>query len=122
MNCLEGVLFDFACGLHPYSLNREARNYEYIRFLVDGAHWNGQKKMKRPDSSGKKGHIGCSEGYNYNIYKKHIKTKVNSQTREQMHAVLDKCVGSLRLKTYQDFMHWMRAFFAIRNLNNMNLI
>ena len=30
MNALEGVLFYFSCGLHPYALNREAQNYEYI--------------------------------------------------------------------------------------------
>ena len=48
--------------------------------------------------------------------------KVNSQSREIMHSVLDKCVNSLKLKTYQDFMHWMIAFFAIRNLSSMKLI
>ena len=122
LNKLEGVLFDFACGLHPYVLNREAKNYEFLRFLVDGAHWNSQKKLKRPDNSGRGGHIGCSEGYNFNVYKKNIGFKINSQTREIMHSVLDKCVTSLKLKTYHDFMHWMKTFFALRNLRNMNVV
>ena len=30
------------------------------------------KKLKKPDSSGKNFHIGCSDGYNYNLYKKHL--------------------------------------------------
>ena len=89
---------------------------------MDGAHWNAQKKMKKPDSSGKGGHTGCSEGYNFNSYKKTIGFKVNSQTREIMHSLLEKCVTSLKQKTYHDFMHWMVAFFAIRNLRSMNLI
>ena len=61
-NALKTVIFYFACGLHPFVLNREAKNYEFVRFLVDGSHWNAPKKLKCPDSSGKGGHVGCSEG------------------------------------------------------------
>ena len=28
---------------------------EWKRLLVDGAHWNGMKKLKKPDRSGKTG-------------------------------------------------------------------
>ena len=30
---------------------------------------NGQKKFKRPDHRGTAGHLGCSRGYNFNLYK-----------------------------------------------------
>ena len=43
---LEGVIFDFACGLNRYALNREPVDFEHMRFLVDGSHWQGQKKLK----------------------------------------------------------------------------
>ena len=36
---LKGVIFDHACGLDQYLLNREPREFEYLRCLVDGAHW-----------------------------------------------------------------------------------
>ena len=39
LNQLDGVLFDFACGAHRYALNREPALFEYVRFLVDGSHW-----------------------------------------------------------------------------------
>ena len=65
---LKGVIYDHACGLDAYLLNREPRKFQYIRCLVDGAHWAGQKKLKKPDKSGKGGHLGCSEGFNY-LYK-----------------------------------------------------
>ena len=70
---LRGVIFDHANGLDQYLLNREPREFEYLRCLVDGAHWQvihtipqtrcslcnfifqGQKKLKKPDSSGKAG-------------------------------------------------------------------
>ena len=90
LNKLEGVLFDFCCNLHPYSLNREAEDFEFVRFLVDGCHWAGNRKMKRPDKNakGQNGHMSCSKGYNFNIYKDKINYSVNSQSREQMHAKL----------------------------------
>ena len=82
MNALKGIIFYFSCGLHAYSLNREAKYFEFTQFLVDGAHWQGQKKLKKPDSSSKKGHIGCSDGYNYNLYKKHL--GINQQVFQSM--------------------------------------
>lgn len=36
---LKGVIFDHACGLDQYILNREPREFEFLRCLVDGAHW-----------------------------------------------------------------------------------
>ena len=44
LETLEGLIYDYACGLHPYSLNREPEDSEFICFLVDGSHWNGQEK------------------------------------------------------------------------------
>ena len=119
---LEGVVFDFACGLQRYALNREPENFEYLRFLVDGCHFQGQKKLRKPDSrSGRSGHLGCSSGYSWSIYKEnsHVAeegARGNSQGREQMHAILDKLGRSLRQKNYYNFMHYMKTFFSIRNL------
>ena len=36
---LKGVIFDHLCGLDQYLLNREPREFEFLRCLVDGAHW-----------------------------------------------------------------------------------
>ena len=66
---LEGVIFDHGCGLDTYLLNREPREFQFLRCLVDGSHWQGHKKQKRPGRSGKDGHLGCSEGFNFNLYK-----------------------------------------------------
>ena len=119
---LDGVIFYFACGLQRYALNREPENFEYVRFLVDGCHFQGQKKLRRPDSrSGKSGHLGCSTGYNWSVYKQYSRVtedggRGNSQGREQMHSILDKLGRSLRQKNYDNFMHYMITFFSIRNL------
>ena len=39
LHALQGVIFDHACGLDQYILNREPKEFEYLRCLVDGAHW-----------------------------------------------------------------------------------
>ena len=60
------------------------------------------------------------EGYNFNLYKKHIGAdyEVNSQGREELHARIDACCKSLRLMSYQHFMIFMRVFFAVTNLKS----
>ena len=58
MSALQGILVDHACLVDPYILNREAEMLQWKLLLVDGAHWNGMKKLKKPDRAGKNGHIG----------------------------------------------------------------
>ena len=60
-------------------------------------------------------------GYNYNIYKPQMPEYSNSEGCEEMHAILDKCADTLRSISYENFMIWLRIFFAIRNLINMGL-
>ena len=114
-----GVLIDHACRFDAYMLNREAKHLEYLLALVDGSHWNSQKKMTGP-SSKSKGHLGCSEGFNWNLYKgAYSKDEaVNSQSREQMHAILDNLSKSMRLMNYQNFMLSLYVFFGTTNLHN----
>ena len=78
------------------------------------------KKLRKPDRSGKNGHIGCSDGFNFNLYKPHLKTKPNSQGREQMHSLIAKCTDILRLMNYRHFMIFMKVFFAVKNLEKWN--
>ena len=105
-NHLRGVIFDFACGLHRYILNREPAQFETVQFLVDGSHWNG--------------HSSCAEGYNFNRYKSD--NCENSQNREQLHSTLSKLGKSLRQMSYSNFMRYCVAFFAISNLSKLNKI
>ena len=115
---LEAVFFDFACGADPYFLNREPKEFQWLRVLTDGSHWAGHKTLKNPNYSGKGGHLGCSASFNFNTYKSSMSEdyKVNSQGREEFHSTIDACCKSLRLMTYDHFMIFMKVFFAISNL------
>ena len=87
--------------------------------LVDRAHWRGMKQLKKSDYRSA-GHLGCSSGFNYNIYKPQMFPKPNSESREQIHSLLEKCSTSLRLISYRNFMLFLRLFFAIKNLEKRN--
>ena len=119
----KGALYDFACGLQKFCLNREPEQFEFFRFLVDGSHWSSKRKFKKADKQ-QAGHLGCGSGYNFNSYKPYTKSEncTNSQSREQMHSVLDKLAKSLRQKSYHNFCRYMNAFFAVRNLDVMGEI
>ena len=106
---LDGIVIDHACLVDRYVMNREAPMLEWKRLLVNGSHWMSQKKFRAHNIKGKGGHIGCSEGYNYNLYKHTLDEPVNSQGREQMHSLIEKCAESLRLMSYTNFMIFMRG-------------
>jgi hypothetical protein len=61
-----------ACIMDTYIKNREASLLECKRLLFDGSYWSAMKKFKaqhsKGDSKGKGGHIGCSGGFNWNLY------------------------------------------------------
>ena len=120
MRKLEGIFYDYSCGLDPYTLNRDPLEFQYKRMLVDGAHWASQKKLKKPNQTGSGGHIGCSDSFNYNIYREHLKIDFdfNSQGREQLHSKIDACCKSLRLLSYSNYMRFLYVFFGVTNLKN----
>ena len=62
------------------------------------------------------GHLGCSEGFNFNEYKKSIGFKPNSSGREQTHAAMEASAKNLINLNYRNFMTSMKVFFALTNL------
>ena len=117
---LKGCIEDYACGLHPFILNRDPHDFKYKMFLVDGSHWNGQRRLKKGDLNGKGGHLGCPSSYNFNAYKEFSNVKLNSQGREQVNSLIEKCASTLRLKTYHNFMRYMIFFFSVRNIMSIS--
>ena len=105
---LEGVVYDNACNFDSYLLNREPRDFPYLRTLVDGAHWNN--------------HTGCSQGYNSQNYRSTLPKNWNTQGREQVHSLLEEVSSSFRQTNYVSFMTLVRVFFGMTNLKNKKLI
>ena len=94
-----------------------------VLFIVDGCHFQGQRKMKK-STSGKASHLGCSESYSFMAYKPYTQLQIdgahNSQGREQMHSVPEKLAPSLRQMNYSNFMRTLIIFFSVHNLWTMD--
>ena len=90
------------------------KNGIYIKGIISEIY----KKDISNDRSGAGGHLGCSGGYNFNLYKEHLSHGTFSQGREQLHSKMKKLVGSLILMEYLTFMLFIKLFFGINNLRN----
>ena len=102
------MIFDHCCGLDTYILNREPRPFEFLRCLVDAAHYRG--------------HVGCPRGYDSQAYKPYMPPHFSTQGREQIHAKLEKLKSSFRQMNYTSFMIMHKVFFGIQNLKNNGVI
>ena len=52
MGCYMIMLYDYACVMDSYLLNREPKQFEYyMRTLVHGAHWAAMKKLSEPNQT-----------------------------------------------------------------------
>ena len=74
MTRLEGLVFDFGCNLHNYLLNREPREIEFKRVLVDSFHY--------------KNHKACASSYDAANYKKYLPKGFYTTGREQINSKL----------------------------------
>ena len=75
------IIYDNACKLHAYCLNRKPRLYQKTRFSIDCFHWRG--------------HVGCSSGYCLDSYKSMDIRGINSQVNEQANSGLQRIKGQL---------------------------
>ena len=71
-----------------------------------------RRNSKTNDKSGR-------EGFNFNMYKPFLSKDINSQSSKQMHSELENCVRGLRQMGYKSFMTFMKIFFGLTNLKNM---
>ena len=87
------IIYDNACKLHAYCLNRKPAFFQETQFAVDRFHW--------------KGHIGCSLGYCLDTYTHLNIREINSQVNEQAN------VGLQRIKGQVSYMHCNNFIFHV---------
>jgi len=95
------IVYDNACKLHQYCLNREPYFFQNTLFVVDRFHWRG--------------HVGCSSGYCLDTYQHMAIKEINSQVNEQANAGLQCIRGQLAYMTPENFMFTLKLFLTIKN-------
>ena len=90
------IVYDKACQLHIYALNREPQQFKGTLFAVDCFHWRG--------------HVGGSSDYNLDMY---ITLKgLNSQVNEQANAGLQHIKSQLAYMTFDNFVSFVLVFVS----------
>jgi Kyakuja-Dileera-Zisupton transposase len=93
------VVYDFACALHDYCLNRQPAHFKHTAFLVDRFHWYNHKS--------------CAKSYNLNLYRVHV--ALNTQIAEQVNSHLKKIKSSVSQMKQVNFMRCSRFYLEMWN-------
>lgn len=93
------IIYDFACALHEFALNRCPHLFKDTTFAVDRFHWFN--------------HTACAPSYNLNKYVQYA--HINSQAVEQMNSMLQAVKPCISQMTQRNFMFIMRLFVDVRN-------
>ena len=90
------IMYDNACKLHVYCLNREPALYKQTRFFVDRFHWRG--------------HVGCSRGYSLDSYQTMDIRSINSKVNEQANAGLQRIKAQLAYMKPDNFKYGIHKY------------
>ena len=93
------VIYDNACSLMDYCMNRDPGFFRNTKFLVDRFHW--------------KNHTGCSPALN--ISKHETFKKINSEANEQQNALLKKLKPQVSYMNPENFVKTMKLYIWFRN-------
>lgn len=100
------VIYDFACALHEYCLNRLPGFFKNTLFLVDRLHW--------------KNHKWCARSYN--IWRFPAYEGVNSVVAEQNNAALKRIKASVTRMKQRSFMTLISLFMRVWNERKINIV
>jgi len=93
------IVYDNACILHAYCLNRDPAYFAHTKFCVDRFHWYNHK--------------GCSSGYNIRNFPQY--NHHNTQVAEQSNAILGRLRAMLSYCNEANFTSYLRLFLWFRN-------
>ena len=95
------VIYDFACSLMDYCLNRAPNFFKDTLFLVDKFHWYN--------------HVACARSFDIRMYREYSEVKSrtrNSQACEQINAAMKRLRFVLSKMGQEPFMLFIRLFVA----------
>ena len=93
------IVYDNACKLHHYVLNRDPVFFWDTRFVVDRLHWRN--------------HSGCSGAYNISSYPQY--DRLNSQVAEQHNSALKRLSSMVCYMDLHNFILVLKIFMWFRN-------
>ena len=115
------IIYDNACNLHNYCLNREPRFFQESWFVVDRFHWHNHtctlESLAICTILLTVHYKACSIGYNMAKYPQFA--TINSEVVEQANSMIKRIKGSVSYMTAQNFMNHLKFFFWYHNKQKM---
>jgi hypothetical protein len=97
------VVYDFACSLQDYCLNRQPEHFKHTSFLIDRFHWFN--------------HATCARSYNLSLYPEY--DDLNTQVAEQGNSHLNRVRGSVSQMRQDNFMRCLWFYLAMWNVDKL---
>jgi len=97
------IVYDFACSLEEYCLNRDPDWFRDTLFVIDRFHW--------------KNHYGCPKAFNMSNYTG-LYGK-NSSICEQYHAYLSRFRAAASGMKLANFVRWLRLWVDLWNADKV---
>lgn len=105
------VIYDFACSLMDYCLNRAPGYFKHTLFFVDKFHWVN--------------HVSCARSFNIREHSEDIfvvSRTGNSEACEQLNAAMKRLRFVLSRMAQRPFMIFLRLFVAVWNKKKLGKI
>ena len=105
------VIYDFACSLMDYCLNRAPTYFRDTLFFVDVFHWVN--------------HVACARSFSiraYSEYKDIVMRTQNSEACEQINAAMKRLRFVLSRMGQRAFMVFLRLFLANWNVGKLEKV
>ena len=117
-------MYDNACGLHTYCLNRDPNFFKISKFLVDRFHWSNHRGKSNYNNScywyksNVYNFVGCSRAYNIDYYPSlsHLNTEVN----EQANSSISMLKSQLSYMNERNFFNHLKLFLWQRNQTKLS--
>jgi Kyakuja-Dileera-Zisupton transposase/CxC4 like cysteine cluster associated with KDZ transposases len=100
------VVYDCACQLQDYCLNRQPAHFKHTTFLIDRLHWYN--------------HTTCARSYNINLYRSHV--ALNTQIAEQVNSYLKRLKSSVSQMKQDNFMRCVRFSLEMWNERKVKML
>lgn len=97
------VVYDFACALQDYCLNRAPGFFSHTTFVVDKFHWGN--------------HADCGHGFDSRQYR--AAAGLNSEVAEQCNSVMQKVKPSVSQMSQENYMAFFRFFMHVYNVRKI---
>jgi hypothetical protein len=115
------IVYDFACALEEYCMNRDPTWFRNTKFVIDRFHWHNHNRYAHANMA-LLSHFVCSCGKAFNMSNYPALYSFNSSICEQFHSFIRRFKAAATSMKMPNFMRWMRLWVNVWNSDKVTQI